>query len=163
MAYPSSTFAASSWAYWPSSDRYHLAPKWEEYHADQDRTARPDDEPNRLTLVGDWWSNDVYFDLALRDTSDPDNVVVPEDEPQVFTRIYRTDGWMTAREMPVELVRDTVDDVPDTWTGDLRIRIDESMREWLSYGVIAHFTIDVLFPTHTDRIRVGYGTVLLRR
>lgn len=158
MSNPQSTSVATSWAYWPSSDKYMLTPKWEEFHADSDATVRPTDEPNRLELVGNWWSDDVFFTLALRDTTDTNDPKIPEEEPTIRTRMWLEEGWAKITTLSVVLVQEEGE-----WNGDVKIDVTSDVRTWLGHGNIADFTIDAQFPSSTEEIRIAYGTLLLRR
>jgi hypothetical protein len=170
MSAQSSPLGSSSWAFWPVGDRYQLSPKWEESHADTDSTVRPQDEKNRLELVGDYRASVVYFILQLRDMNDPKNPVVPSEEPSVEVFLEREEGWIDSRMLTPVLVQETAE--PDdlepnpqpTWNGDVRIDIGEATRAWLGYERPVSITIDAAFPTDDpERIRVGYGSLVLRR
>lgn len=158
MSNPSTVPHFGHWAYWPSSDRYQLTPKWDEWHADTDRTVQPGDEKNRLELVGDWWADNIDFTMTLRDASDQHNPQVPEDEPELISRVWATRGWLRENRMLIEKVYED-----DVWNGDLIARFGP-IKEWLGHSVPHEFTIDALFPERdNERVRIGYGTITLRR
>jgi hypothetical protein len=50
------------------------------------------------------------------------------------------------------------------WNGDLRFDILSDLKAWVGYGRPTEFTIDAAFPAQApERIRIGYGTLVLRR
>jgi hypothetical protein len=170
MSAQSSPLGTSSWALWPVGDRYQLSPKWEESHADTDSTVRPQDEKNRLDLVGDYRASEVYFTLQLRDMDDPKNPVVPTEEPVVEVFLERTEGWIDSLEPVPVMIQETAEptdlepDPQPAWNGDVRIDIDATTRAWLGYERTVSITIDASFPSDApQRIRVGYGSLVLRR
>lgn len=164
------SMGTSSWAFWPVGDRYQLTPKFGEKYVDTDSTVRPQDEDNRLSLVGDWGASVVTFTQELRDMTDPKNPVVPTEEPAVFATMEKTQGFIDLRSVPFELIMETAEateEEPDpqpVWNGDIKFTLDSEMKDWVGHSIPVSVTIDVEFPTDApERIRVGYGSLVLRR
>jgi len=158
-----SPYGISSWAFWPVGDRYSLTPKWEESHTDYDSTVRPQDEPNRLELVGDHGvaATDIYFTLMLRDMTDPKDPIVPTEEPTIIAWMEKAEGWVSEFTMPYELVQEGD---PLAWNGDVKFDFTQPMKDWVGYEQPVRLTIDAEFPSDApERIRVGYGSLVLRR
>jgi hypothetical protein len=164
-----SPYGTSSWAFWPVGDRYSLTPKFGEKYADTDSTVRPQDEKNRLSLVGDYGASEVFFVMELRDMTDPKNPVVPSEEPAVFAKLEKLEGWIDSRTLTPEFIMETpeaTEEDPEpvpTWNGDLKFTLSEGDRAWLGHSVPSKIVVDVEFPSDApQRIRVGYGTIVLR-
>ena len=156
-----SPYGISSWAFWPVGDRYSLTPKFGEKYADTDSTVRPQDEKNRLELVGDWGASAVSFTMELRDMTDPNNPVVPSEQPTITAEIVKLNGWMDSRVLTPEFIMDEED--PPAWSGDLKFVLSQPVRDWMSHSTPHGITVDAEFPTDApERIRVGYGTIVLR-
>lgn len=155
-----SPYGTSSWAFWPVGDRYSLTPKYEERYVDFDSTVRPQDEKNRLELVGDYGASEVFFTMELRDMTDPKNPIVPSEQPTIFATVEKLEGWVDSRSLTPEFLLDD----EDVWTGDLKFTLDDATRAWIGSGTPAKITVDAEFPTDApERIRVGHGTLVLRR
>lgn len=155
-----SPYGTSSWAFWPVGDRYSLTPKFEEKYADTDSTVRPQDEKNRLNLVGDWRASTVTFTMELRDMTDPKNPVVPSEQPAIFAELEKLEGWIDTLALTPEFLLDA----EMVWTGDLKFTLDSDTRAWIGHSTPVKITVDAEFPTDApERIRVGYGTIVLRR
>lgn len=170
MSTQSSPLGISSWAFWPVGDRYQLTPKWGESHADTDSTVRPRDEKNRLDLVGDYRASSVSFTLQLRDLTDPKNPIVPTEVPALDAFLEQREGWVATLPLTPVLVMETAAptlEVPNplpVWNGDVLITIDSAARAWIGYAKPVSITIDAEFPSDApERIRVGYGSLVLRR
>ena len=149
----------SSWAFWPVGDRYSLTPKFNERHTDTDSTVRPQDEKNRLDLVGDYTASAVTFTVELRDMADPKNPVVPSEQPTVYATAEKVEGWIDSAIVPHDMLLDDF----GVWTGDILFTVT-TLKGWLGHSVPVKLTIDVEFPTDApERIRVGYGSLVLRR
>lgn len=157
-----SPYGISSWAFWPVGDRYSLTPKFEEKYADTDSTVRPQDEKNRLDLVGDFGASAVSFTMELRDMTDPKNPIVPSEIPTITAIAEKIQGWIDSRTLTPEFLMDEED--PPAWTGDVKFTLDDATRAWMGHSEPVKLTIDAEFPTDApERIRVGYGTIVLRR
>jgi hypothetical protein len=155
-------------AYWPVGDVYQLTPKWREHHTDTDNTTRPQDEINRLEIVGDYGASVISFTITMLDLSDPDNPVPPSEFPNIFARLTSTEGWLESQAIdgtfimvPV-FVEGDPEPVGEAWGGD--IMFDVSIyREWIGIHRIVDVTIDAEFPSDApERLRAGYGTLVLR-
>lgn len=154
-----SPYGTSSWAFWPVGDRYSLTPKFEEKYADTDSTVRPQDEKNRLDLVGDWTASSVFFTMELRDMTDPKNPVVPAEQPAIYATLEKLEGWIDSKALTPEFILDEL----SAWTGDIKFTLDDPTRAWIGHSKPVKITIDAEFPTDApERIRVGYGTLVLR-
>ena len=159
-----------SWAFWPVGDRYQLTPKFGEKYVDTDSTVRPKDEINRLDLVGGYSSSEVSWIMELRDMTDPKDPIIPSEEPALFCTLEKTEGWIELRSLAAELLMETAEvsaenpnPVP-TWTGDVKYILDPAMMKWVGYDRPVKLTIDAEFPTDApERLRVGYGQIVLRR
>lgn len=165
-----SPYGTSSWAFWPVGDRYSLTPKFEEKYADTDSTVRPQDEKNRLDLVGDWRASSVSFTMELRDMTDPKNPVVPSEQPAIFAEMEKIEGWIDTRALTPEFLMATAeptDEEPNPqpeWTGDIKFTLDDATRAWIGHSNPVKIVVDAEFPTDApERIRVGYGHIVLRR
>lgn len=165
-----SPYGTSSWAFWPVGDRYSLTPKFAEKYADTDSTVRPQDEKNRLNLVGDWGASEVSFTMQLRDMKDPKNPAVPSEEPEIFARVEKVGGWIDQRSLAYTLVQETpepTDEFPNPvpeWNGDIEFVLGDEVRAWIGHSSSAYIVVDAEFPTDApQRIRVGYGSLVLRR
>lgn len=165
-----SPYGTSSWAFWPVGDRYQLTPKFSEKYADTDSTVRPQDEKNRLSLVGDWGASAVSFTMQLRDMKDPKNPVVPSEEPTIFAKAEKVSGWIDQRTLTYTLVQETpeaTDEFPDPqpeWNGDIEFVLSDEVRAWIGHSNPVYVVIDAEFPTDApQRIRVGYGSLVLRK
>ena len=156
-------------SYWPVGDVYSLTPKWREHHTDVDNTVRPQDEANRLEIVGDYGASEIWFSITMMDYTDPDNPVPPTEIPNIYAYLTRAEGWMELQQIEpvfvmVPLMSD--DEVPviigEVWGGEISFNLSP-VKGWIGIHSIVNLTIDAEFPSRTpERIRAGYGTVVLR-
>ena len=163
------SYGTHSWAFWPVGDRYQLTPKFGEKYVDTDSTVRPQDEDNRLDLVGDFGASEVSWTMELRDMTDPDLPVVPNEEPEITAIMAKVEGWIDAKILTAELIMETAEvtiEEPDpqpVWNGDVKFTLDRTLLDWVGHSRPAKLTIDAEFPTDApERIRIGYGSLVLR-
>lgn len=155
-----SPYGTSSWAFWPIGDRYSLTPKFEEKYADTDSTVRPQDEDNRLSLVGDFGTTEVSFTMELRDVSDPKNPAIPDEQPTITAVLEKLEGWVDSRDLTPEFLLDEF----SAWTGDVKLTLDRDTMDWVGRDKPVKIYVDAAFATAApDRIRIGYGYIVLRR
>jgi len=156
-------------AYWPVGDVYQLTPKWRESHTDTDHTVRPQDEINRLELVGDYGASEVWFTIILMDLSDPENPVVPSEIPAIFATLTRAEGWLDFKALTPTFVMELPEPIEgepeptvEVWTGEVDFNVTPH-KAWIGPNRIVNLTIDAEFPSEApERVRPGYGTLVLR-
>ena len=155
-------------AYWPVGDVYQLTPKWRESHTDTDHTVRPQDEVNRLEVVGDYGAREIWFTITMMDMTDPAHPVVPSEIPVITAHLSRSEGWLDYKEIEpyfimVVPVPTEEDPFPvEVWGGDISFYV-EDIKEWIGIHRIVNITINAEFPSDSPaRLRAGYGTLVLR-
>jgi hypothetical protein len=155
-------------AYWPVGDVYQLTPKWRESHTDVDNTVRPQDEINRLEIVGDYGASEIWFTITMMDMTDPAHPVPPLETPAIFAHLSRSEGWLDYREIEPYFVMAAPPPTEEdpyplvSWGGDISFYVTE-LKEWIGVHRIVNITIDAEFPSEApERVRAGYGTLVLR-
>jgi hypothetical protein len=161
VSYPQYSTGGLGWAFWPSSDRYSLIPKWSEWHGISGKVAHPEEESNRYTLVAHY-TGEAYFLIDVK-YYDPDleEYVVPDGTAVFEGKVSLPFGFNKTWDLTVDAV---VDDVTDLWTGEVLVRVPQAVREAIGPGTVADFYVD-WWPSEepNDRTRIAYGTVVLRR
>jgi hypothetical protein len=149
-------------AYWPVGDVYQLTPKWRESHTDVDNTVRPQDEINRLEIVGDYGASEIWFSITMMDMTDPDNPVPPTEVPSIFANLTKPEGWMDYQSIEPVFVMVPDEVMGEVWGGEVKFNV-AGVKEWIGIHSVVNLTIDAEFPSDApERIRAGYGTLVLR-
>lgn len=159
MSYPQYSTGGLGWAFWPSSDRYSLVPKWDEWHGISGKVVHPEEESNRYTLVASA-HGEAYFLVTVMYNDDDLGPVVPGGTPVFDGKAAVPFGFNKSWALTVDAV---VDDVTALWTGEVLVRLPQEMRDELGVGTVADFYVD-WWPEEepNDRTRISYGTMVLR-